>query len=65
MSYGNARVLILLWTRQINTDIMVLNWKDVLFKNQCGLMEILLLYALTLKLKVCEAQTPRNIVASM
>jgi hypothetical protein len=58
-SYGNTHVLILLWPKQTNKDIMALNWKDFLVNNQCGLMEIMFLY------KYVKLHTLRNIVASM
>jgi len=39
-SYDNTHVLILLWPKQTNKDIMTLNWNEFLVNNQCGLMEI-------------------------
>jgi hypothetical protein len=58
-SYGNTHVLILLWPKQTNKDIMALNWNDFLVNNQCGLLEIMFLY------KYVKLHTLRNIVASM
>jgi len=58
-SYDNTHVLILLWPKQTNKDIITLNWNEFLVNNQCGFMEILFLY------KYVKFHTLRNIVASM